>query len=363
MSNTNDYEAVPMDENINAPLNASRQTARLSATPSRSFNACSIIYLVLAAIFLVLILVLSSSPLTSAFFLFLALLPAVVCVYLIVKKLPDASLSPSFLVIQFFLGALPLVFLVFFAEYFTTFILIIALVAPQSSELQPIFNALPQQEPGQKMSDEELQKLFQQIVNIIPKWKFFFALLFMAYVTAATIEEAGKWFAARRYRKIMIDQVIEARPPEIGYRAILASACMVATGFAATENIAYVVGGSISRGGVTWGNIGLALLRGVLAFPVHVGTQFYIATSAARYAIFHEQSKVFRAFLVAVLFHGTFDFVAFGIGALVGLGKIPDWFNALVVVFDIVLVLVLLRLCTNQFRILKSKESALYSAV
>lgn len=100
----------------------------------------------------------------------------------------------------------------------------------------------------------------------------------------------------------------------------------------------------------------LGLFRGAVALPVHVGTQLYVAVVAAQRYVFLDDVKVSTALFQAILFHGTFDAIAFISTFLVGTKRIPVWVGFLVPVADIIMVSLLLLVCRARYKALLERE-------
>lgn len=351
-SSPNPYDdVIPLEPN----------TESHAPEPSRdSFFALSwpaSIYLIIAIVLLVVSLVHSPRPFYSSLFVLLAFVPALPVASFIVQKFRDPAVRNSFLTTQFLLGAVPLIFIVGLVELFLSaafaFLVFrseISAAREALANLQTI-NATP----------AETDKALQQLLTIIPLWKVILFFLLVAFITAGFVEETGKWLVARRYRKLLIPE--DARAVPIGVRGVLACACAGALGFALTENVAYVLGiAKTTQSGVSFALIGIALLRGVLAFPVHVGTQFYVGLSAAESHVLRDRVSVSLALFLAVLFHGTFDAVAFVCMVLIGLKKLPEWVGLFVPVFDLMLIGFLLLLCRGRYKGLLERERVLIAS-
>eukprot|EP00177_Eucheuma_denticulatum_P006797 GFKZ01012357.1.p1 GENE.GFKZ01012357.1~~GFKZ01012357.1.p1 ORF type:complete len:366 (-),score=25.27 GFKZ01012357.1:391-1488(-) len=303
-------------------------------------------------------------------FMCLSLAPTFFFGRLILKHFRDPSVPNQFLLQQFLLSALPLIFLIIPLEI----ILIIVSLLPLTfvyhekiiGELEGIEEAISTNE-ALKDDPDELLKLFtealQHLFKYIPFWAIAVTLIAVAVLSAGTAEELGKWLVSRRYRTVEYEAVISGME-RISARGILASACMSGLGFATIENIGYGMNiGSMSAS--TWlGIVGLAfvaLFRGALAFAVHIGTQLYVAVTAAQKHLFQDDGSVPLALLYAILFHGLFDAIAFV--TLMGTiaGKIPAWFSLIVPIIDLGLVIGLCLLVRSRYRALLDRERVLIS--
>lgn len=320
------------------------------------FSGCTYFLLFIAAAVLIAAVVTSPRPFYTLLFVILAFLPAVPVARFILRNFQDSAVSKSFLLTQFLLGAVPLIIVAGQVELVLTVIFAIMVFR---SELAAAKQALSSIQGATSSTDQDkADAALQALLKVTPLWKVLIFFLLVAFITAGLVEEAGKWFVARRYRKL--DNAEDSSSARIGCRGILASACASALGFAMTENVGYVLGiANANRTGFSFGLVGLALLRGILAYPVHVGTQFYVGVSAARWHVLGDRASVAWALFVAVLFHGTFDAVAFICMVLVGLKRIPEWVGAFVPVFDVVLVGFLLLLCRGRYTALLQRERVL----
>lgn len=321
-------------------------------------SGCTRVLLIIVAFILILLILISPRPLYTLLFVLLALLPAYPIVRFIQTSFQDDAVSRNFLVAQFLLGALPLVIVASNVEWILTFAIGFLVFRNEVSLVETAI------ENGQGSAsfaggDDLTEQIISALSESIPLWKIIIFFLLIAYVAAGMVEEVGKWIVARRYRKIDADNAeVDANSGlRVGCRGILATACMGALGFAATENVFYVLGiAQASRAGFSFGLVGLALFRGILAYPVHVGTQFFVAVSAAQRHVFEDKSSVPFALFIAVLFHGTFDGVALICMVLISLKKVPSWIAVLVPVFDIMLIGLLLLLCRGRYKALLERE-------
>lgn len=290
----------------------------------------------------------SPRPWYTLLFVSLAILPALPVARFILRNFQDPVIRKPFLLSQFLLGAFPLVILASPVEVISSGLLALAVF---SSELGDARDKLESLQTG----EDDPEALLNALKDIVPFWKILLYFLLVAFITAGMVEEVGKWLIARRYR--ILRDLQQEGSPRMGCRGILASACAGALGFAMTENMLYVLGlARATPSGFSFGLVGLALLRGMLAYPVHVGTQFYVGVTAAQRDVLADRVSIGLALLVAVLFHGFFDAVAFTCMVLIGLKHIPEWVGGLVPVFDIVLVGFLLLLCRSRYKALLERE-------
>ena len=136
-----------------------------------------------------------------------------------------------------------------------------------------------------------------------------------------------------------------------------------ALGFAAVENLGYTLGlaekSTFSRSSFPIQLVAFSLLRDVLAYPLHIGTQFYVALAAAQRYLMNDGPSVFVSFIVGVLFHGLFDLVAF-IGLILVASKIiPAWLGSVVLVLQFGFVVLLVMLCRSRYKALIERENAM----
>lgn len=118
----------------------------------------------------------------------------------------------------------------------------------------------------------------------------------MAFLVVAVVEEGAK-FVFLLWRTW--------RDPNFNYRFDgIVYAVFVSLGFAAFENISYVVGYGLTT----------AVARALLAIPAHMGFAVFMGYFYARAKRFHDEGNVagrrrnlWAGFLVAVLLHGFYD--------------------------------------------------------
>lgn len=313
------------------------------------------ISLVTITIMLVIFIALSPRPFFTSLFVLLSLLPAFPIIHFIRTKFDDRSIGWTYLLNQLLLGAIPLVLFTIIAEWLLTFGIGFLIFRKELREVEIAMDTPPTVDEDGKRHD-----LLANVLEHVALWKMILFFLLIAFVTAGFIEEVAKWMLARRYRKVdqenaELDADSGAR---IGCKGILAIACMGALGFAACENMGYILVGALSvRKGFSFRLVGITLLRGLLAYPLHIGTQFFVAVSAAQWYVFKDKSNVMLALFVAVLFHGTFDGVALLGMLLIGGNIIPFWVGYLIPVFDFMLVGLLLLLCRSRYKALLVRES------
>lgn len=152
----------------------------------------------------------------------------------------------------------------------------------------------------------------------------------MAFLVVAVVEEGAKYlFLLWR----------TWRDPNFNYRFDgIVYAVFVSLGFAAFENISYVVGYGLTT----------AIARALLAIPAHLGFAVFMGYFYARAKRCHDQGDIhgrrknlWAAFLVAVLLHGFYDACAL-LGTVLSL--------LLFLAFVIVMYIVVTRLIKKESR-------------
>lgn len=336
-----------------------------SSRPSKA-NLCT-----LALIFilpLALLISTSSKPWYALLFGLLAVLPAAIVAKFLVSKFSDPAVTSGFLVSQFIIGFAPLALAVIIAEGIASGILAVIIFY---SELPKIEEALEDHNRNGtaayianviSVHHTAESPLPSDISKIVPLWKVILFSVLTAFLVAGAMEEIGKWLIARRYHKINQRPENVSADRQITCRGVISVACMGALGFATFENIGYVFGVSRSqKDSFPLDLLAMTVLRGILAFPVHVGTQFYIAVSAASQFILGDPTHVMMALFVAILFHGTFDAVSFLVIICVEHNFLPKWIAILVPIFDLVLITLLLLLCRGRYKAMLERERVLTS--
>lgn len=192
-------------------------------------------------------------------------------------------------------------------------------------------------------------KLWTSIKAEIPMWKIVAIVLILAFAVAALTEETAKYLCARRYRRLSTDG--------IGCRGVIACASASALGLAAAEHVMYV-GGYIVQMPLL-----AALLQGfgraAVAFPLHVGTTFWVGTRMARLAVLKEPVSVAKSISVAVLFHGSLD--AFAFFALAEDDSAPI-LSYLAMPFNIVLITALMGMCRRGYNQVVEREQQILAS-
>lgn len=351
-----DDVSVPLTSsasNMNSPRTQDRINFR---RPRNTYlcNPCSVLLLFLLFVRLLFAVFNAPNLGVGLLFIFVSLLPAFIVAWFVLTRFRDEIADRSFLLMQFLIGAIPLVLVLVPFEILTTLIaatpIFFSVVDDIKEHAQDIMEAV------EKEDFLQVQQIIEKIFQTVPLWTVIITTLLVAYISAGTVEEVGKWLAARRF--IGLECICGNDDRRVGCRGIMASACMVALGFATIENIGYVSGmakASSSTGSVLM-FVALGLFRGVVAFPVHVGTQLYVAITAAKKRVFADDVSVFWALVQAILFHGTFDAIAFISMILVGFGSAPAWIGILVPVVDVIMAVLLLLVCRARYKSLLERE-------
>ncbi len=138
-----------------------------------------------------------------------------------------------------------------------------------------------------------------------------------AFFVASFIEESMKWILSRRLKRR--DATAYERYPF----AIVSYAACVSVGFAAMENMGYVISFCLpllsqpaSSGAIFWSGMVVVLGRSLTAVPMHVMTGSLIGCSLANSFIFeHAEGNGFVQYVkmiwFPVLIHGSYDFFVF----------------------------------------------------
>ncbi len=154
--------------------------------------------------------------------------------------------------------------------------------------------------------------------------------IIMAFLVVAVIEEGAK-FLFMRWRTW--------KDPNFNYRFDgIVYAVFVSLGFAALENITYVLGYGLTT----------ALLRALLAIPAHMGFAVFMGIFYSRAKLCtdvgnpaRKRLNLWASFLIAVLLHGFYD-------ACVLLGTVLS--TLLFIVFVVVMYIVVIRLVKKESR-------------
>lgn len=328
--------------------------ATLQSSPStrtiewRKVNLCLCFLALLLLLAIAYIIVVSLNPLYTLIFVIIAIAPAFVIHQIIRRYFWDDAVPPYFLVTQFLLAAIPLIIIVFLLETIISALLVFTILPSE-------INSLFAKAPDEQFSIDDLKTL-------VPTWKLVLLSLLSAYVVAAFVEETAKWVLTRRYRQIDELQANQERNLNIGVRGILAVAGMSALGFATIENLLYVLGWSMSptkTKAFPFSQMGLAVLRDIFAFPLHIGTTFVIALVEARRKVFSDGVSLGTGFAIAIFFHGSFDAISLVIASLVLKDVAPSQFEYISVALQALLVVLLIVLCRGRFHALVQRERAL----
>lgn len=347
--------SIPMTPET--PVLPARSRERLGIRyrrPTSLFTPLSIFLLTLLLLRVFIGILQTPNILEGLLFAFIALLPAFIIGWLVLTRFRDELANGAFLFMQFLIAAIPLIILVIPAELFIAAIcaapVIINVLLHMQDELEDVAAAAAAQD------EKKLQEFLAEAVQYVSLPAVIITALLIAYFSAGMVEEIGKWFVSRRF--LGLECICGNDDKIVGCRGILASACMAGLGFATTENIGYVMGMSkLAKGtGGTFLAAFLGLFRGVIAVPTHVGTQLYVGIAAAQRHVFLDEVKVSIALFHAILFHGTFDAVAFVVTILVVTETVPVWLGLLVPVVDIFLVTLLLLVCRARYKALLERE-------
>lgn len=343
-------------------VDASQQEA--PAEVEEPLTACNRFLLILIAAFIILIVIVSPSPLLTLVFVILALIPAFPFARYINRNFHDRAVSRSFLVSQLVIAAVPLLIIASQIEWILTALIGFLMF---NNEFTRIEAALDNVDATDTVGDDGFTtKLIEAMAKTLPIWKIIIFFILVSFFTAGAVEEIGKWIVANRVKRIEPEQPADAdaTAPRVGCRGILASFCMTALGFAAAESIGFVLGiVQAYRSKFSFEAAGIVLYRGILAYPVHLGSQFYIGVSTAQRHVFKDPNRVWPAVVVAVLFHGAFDAMSFVFTVLIALKKIPTWTGTVVPVFDLVLIALLLLICRWRYKALLEREKAVFRQV
>lgn len=351
-SDHSNYSAVPTSSS-SPPRNVAPSTSRQSPISLYSF--------ILLSLFLVRIIFAifgATSPFLGLLFIIIALTPTAIFARLILRVFHDPVVSPRFLLSQFLTAAIPLLLLVFPFEIFFAVISTLPLFAFADQDNLKDFGNLLQSSAN--ADSEQMQKLNQDLLaklpSLFPLPVIILAAILVAFLSAGLVEEVGKWLVSRRYKDIDIDARLH-HTRRISVSGIFACACMSALGFATMENIGYSAMAELS---IVKQNALLvaffALVRGFVAYTLHIATQLHIAVAAAQRLFFADGMSVRMALLHAILVHGVFDGVAFVAIILTALGKIQTWVLFVVPVFDVVTVLLFGMLVRARYCALLERE-------
>lgn len=324
-------------------------------------TVCNRFLLILIAVFIIVAVVLSPSPFLTLVFVILALVPAFPFVRYVNRNFRDRAVSRSFLVSQLVIAAVPLLIIASQIEWILSALIGLALFNAEYSKVEAALENLDAADTAGE--DDFNTKLIETMAKTLPVWKIVIFFVLFSFFTAGAVEEIGKWIVANRFKRIEPEQPADANAtaPRVGCRGILASFCMTALGFAAAENTGFVLGiVQANRNKFSFEAVGVVLFRGILAYPVHIGSQFYIGVSTAQRYVFKDPGRVWPAVLVAVLFHGAFDAISLVFVVLITLKKIPVWTGTVVPVFDLVLIVLLLLLCRWRYKALLERERAVF---
>ncbi|CAN8075147.1 unnamed protein product [Agarophyton chilense] len=305
----------------------------------------------------------------------LSILPAVLVGKFVLKKFADEAVTKSFLISQFFLGAFLLSPIVVIVDSGLALVFGFILFSSEIVELckfPGLLNAID----GPNLFETDITRAFDSTLAVsgeplginpdmifayirehVPLWKMIVYALFSAFIVAGLTDEVAKWMLARRYREVNKRDENLDRYCCISCKGILSVACMGALGFATIENYGFVMGlrsSPDSRFGLRL--VSLALFRGFLAFPVHVGAQFYVAVAAAQSYIFREPIGVVKSLSIAALIHGLFDAISLVTLIFVGVLGVPPWVDISVIMLQACLTILLVVVCRVRYKALLQRE-------
>jgi hypothetical protein len=318
----------------------------------------------LAAVFLLVPVAVASTstrPLRSLVGYFVALAPSVACFALIVYRLRDPVVSKGFLLGSVFINAVPGLVVVTIVELFVAVVGLAVVFGDQLQQLAREYSdgldkltaglgdgteLTPEQKAALK---EAGQALWDRLKAEIPLWKVIATVLLMAFAVAAFTEEMAKYLVGRRYRKLL--------DSGIGVRGVVACAAASALGLAGVEHVMYA-GSYVMHMG-----FGSALFEGVVrslfAFPLHVGTTFWLGTRMARFAVLKEPVAFGKSIAVPIVFHGALD--AFAFFAAAEENSLP-LLGYLAYPFNTVLIGTLLVMCRREFNKVIEREAQILDA-
>lgn len=370
MSHPHQYTVVPQ------PHDEPRSSS-VAVSPSET-PTCSILCAVVVSLIWLFFLFASPRPFYAALFTFVAVLPAYLVALFVLRNFNDHAVTKSFLFSQFVIGAVPLSFAVLAVEMIITLLLFLAIF---SSDLNKIFNLLGTATASDQThhldrislrhaahafnssstdDNSSSDLLTKQLTEMLPFWKLLLMALLTAFIVAALTEELGKWLISRRHKLVNALQSNLNNARSISCKGILSIACIGALGFATAEHALFSLGMSLSpTPPFPFAQLGTLIFRALLAFPVHVGTQCYVAVATAQTVLFREKSRVFSALVLAVALHGSFDATPLAIGLLYVKAGFPSWTMLLTPVVQVALTVLLLVLCRARYKALLERESML----
>lgn len=271
----------------------------------------------------------------------------------------------KFLLMQMLITAVPFIFVIIPVELiFSAFSLIplLPFIASNSESFQDLSDSLDDVSPDeqQKIVAEFFKRLVAEKKELLPILLLCVAMI--AFFSAGLVEETAKWIVARRYKSL---------PDLTGYRitgsGILAAAATSALGFATTEHVAFALSLASAKPvpmltdeavTVLFGTF-LILIRGLVAYAVHVGTTLYIGVAVGNKLMFNDGMGMWAAFGVAVAVHGLFDFIGLGASLLMFAGYLPNWAEWVVTLLDIIIAGVLSVVVWEKIKGLLERENVL----
>lgn len=307
---------------------------------SEPVNTHAKVLLALVPILLILITFATGKPGIILLVTIVTFGPVVIWYLAIQRLLQDRALSKSFLIQQVFIGAVPAYILSLLAEVVLAVLLFLALFFPN---IMQIAKKAASMGNGQPLTQEQQEQLTAAASKMIPLWKFLLGGIIAAFLVAGLVEEIAKYLMTRRYRKLS----------SIDVPGVLAVASAGALGLAGTEQFFYSL--RMAARGNTWIGFLVSLYRAVFAFPLHIGTAFYIGIAVAKKEIQNMDTSIPLAITVAVLFHGAFDAVEMTAAFLVMRYKFNLFGTfSLMLIINTAFIIGLIWLCLFAYRRLRS---------
>ncbi len=263
-----------------------------------------------------------------------AMIPMFISVF-VLRRMGDSALSYSDMVEQIFFSAVPAYVCALIVELI---LLVLSLSAFFSSEIRQLY-----QDTAPGANQQEIYHKTQALLQSLPVWKLVAFSMFTAFILAALTEETAKLVVGLRFRRYL---------PMSAYNA-LALVVAGALGLATSEHLAVVLNQLLSTPGsehALLSSTGFVFFRALLAFPVHLGCAFLVGVALSKKTCLRQQVRVFPAFLMAVLVHGTFDVVGLLALTLDSVNKAPHWVsNYGVVGMDVLITVALMLLCRREY--------------
>lgn len=329
---------------------------------------CAALFLALAAALPLAAAAGSARPAATAAAGYCALAPPAALFAAVAARLPDAAVSRPFLLRTAFIAAgpallavlvveIPVAALGMFAVFGGTLAPLAQEYADGVADATAAVGAGASTAPADLSSAQKealragIQRVWDRVRAEIPLWRAVAAVVLMAFVVAAGTEELAKYLVARRAHAL--------RPAGIRARGVVSVAAAAALGLAGSEHVMYAMNFSAQFDSLPRA-LAEGALRAAFAFPMHVGTTFWVGTRMARYAVLRDRRVGFaKSLAVPVLFHGALD--AFAFLAMAEEATLP-LLTYLTYPFNLVIIVVLLTMCRNEFYDLVACEDAVLSA-